>query len=99
MVTKFFPDEPYYSFYRKRDQEDGTVLYEDFEKGLETVQTFIAKHGPFDGALGFSQGGIMLQVVLAMQRDGALSPAPNFKFAICLVKRIVPPPALYPQYQ
>eukprot|EP00397_Hematodinium_sp_SG-2012_P057847 GEMP01072698.1.p1 GENE.GEMP01072698.1~~GEMP01072698.1.p1 ORF type:complete len:262 (+),score=39.57 GEMP01072698.1:95-787(+) len=69
MTKLFFPNVPYFSWYRRYDDEDGTVRYADFDKGLAHVQQIMKDHGPFDGAIAFSQGGIMLQILLAMQRD------------------------------
>mmetsp|Transcript_17439 Transcript_17439/g.41384 ORF Transcript_17439/g.41384 Transcript_17439/m.41384 type:complete len:830 (-) Transcript_17439:182-2671(-) len=55
------------------------MRYVGLEQSLDHLdQTFLA-HGPFDGVLGFSQGGCLAGLLAAMQPRG------NIKFRFCVV--------------
>ena len=55
------------------------------EKSLAMLEEYIAEHGPFDGLLGFSQGGVLASFLLAAQHRGqALQQHPPFRVAILI---------------
>ena len=47
-------------------RKDGTPIYDGIEKGLARVAETIKTEGPFDGAIGFSQGGALAAMVAAL---------------------------------
>ncbi|XP_042891743.1 esterase OVCA2-like [Penaeus japonicus] len=64
-------------FFRAQDESD---CIKGFEESLAAVETAFKEKGPFDGILGFSQGGAMLGLICGLQQQGKLSY--SFKFAI-----------------
>jgi ABC-type sugar transport system substrate-binding protein len=63
--------------------EEVVFTYENLEVSEAYIQQFMYANGPFDGILGFSQGGVMAAVMSALQRAGsALQSAPRLKFAV-----------------
>ncbi|KAF2816857.1 dihydrofolate reductase [Mytilinidion resinicola] len=53
---------------RKGDSEPYT--YEGLEQGLDTIADVLKREGPFDGVIGFSQGGAMSAMVAALLEPG-----------------------------
>ena len=47
-------------------RKDGTPIYDGIQKGLARVAETIMTEGPFDGAIGFSQGGALAAMVAAL---------------------------------
>ena len=47
-------------------RKDGTPIYDGIEKGLARVAETIKAEGPFDGAIGFSQGGALAAMIAAL---------------------------------
>ena len=60
--------EAYGWWRRKGDSEPFT--YEGIERGLATVAETMASEGPFDGVIGFSQGGAAAGMVAALLEEG-----------------------------
>lgn len=60
--------EAYGWWRRKGDGEPFT--YEGIEQGLATIAETMAREGPFDGVIGFSQGGAAAGMVAALLEDG-----------------------------
>ena len=60
--------EAYGWWRRKGDSEPYT--YEGMEQGLATVAESMTRDGPFDGVIGFSQGGAAAGMVAALLEDG-----------------------------
>jgi pimeloyl-ACP methyl ester carboxylesterase len=60
--------EAYGWWRRKGDGEPFT--YEGIEQGLATVAETMAREGPFDGVIGFSQGGAAAGMVASLLEDG-----------------------------
>jgi hypothetical protein len=60
--------EAYGWWRRKGDAEPFT--YEGIERGLATVAETISSEGPFDGVIGFSQGGAAAGMVAALLEEG-----------------------------
>ncbi|KAK4609291.1 Esterase inpF [Fulvia fulva] len=54
----------------KRRGDDEPYTYEGMEVGLEAIAKVLKEGGPFDGALGFSQGGAAAGMVAALLEDG-----------------------------
>ena len=50
------------------------------QESLKAVVDFVGENGPFDGLLGFSQGGAMLGLICGLQQQGKLPF--SFRFAI-----------------
>ena len=60
--------EAYGWWRRKGDAEPFT--YEGIERGLETVAETMSNEGPFDGVIGFSQGGAAAGMVASLLEEG-----------------------------
>ena len=60
--------EAYGWWRRKGDAEPFT--YEGIEQGLATVAETMTRDGPFDGVIGFSQGGAAAGMVASLLEDG-----------------------------
>lgn len=60
--------EAYGWWRRKGDSEPYT--YEGMDRGLATIAEAMTKDGPFDGVVGFSQGGAAAGMVAALLEDG-----------------------------
>lgn len=54
----------------KRKGEGEPYTYEGMEVGLDAIATVLKEQGPFDGALGFSQGGAAAGMVAALLESG-----------------------------
>ncbi|XP_058184896.1 uncharacterized protein LOC131302340 [Rhododendron vialii] len=81
MVEGFY-DPPYYEWFQF--SEDYSEVY-NFEECLDYIEDFMIKHGPFDGLMGFSQGGILSAALPGMQSDGvALTKVPKIKYLIIM---------------
>ena len=63
-IAEFFPDGPYLEWWNASD--DGKV-YEGLGDTLTYVNDFVAREGPFQGVIGFSQGGTLAALLCAMQ--------------------------------
>ncbi|XWS44998.1 hypothetical protein CRYUN_Cryun15aG0098000 [Craigia yunnanensis] len=73
-------DPPYYEWYQVNEVECF-----NFEECIAYIEDYMVKHGPFDGLLGFSQGGMLASVLPSMQREGvAFSKMPKIKFVIII---------------
>jgi pimeloyl-ACP methyl ester carboxylesterase len=71
---------PYYEWWNARTDEAGGVHYDHLDATLDRLREHLDAHGPFDGLLGFSQGGSVAHLVhLLQQRAGyALRSPPRF---------------------
>ncbi|MCJ1287914.1 hypothetical protein MMC26_007266 [Xylographa opegraphella] len=58
------------SFAWWRRQSGDSPLYTGMDKGLETIAESIRQEGPFDGAIGFSQGGAATAIVASLLELG-----------------------------
>ncbi|KAB2008585.1 hypothetical protein ERO13_D10G100600v2 [Gossypium hirsutum] len=73
-------DPPYYEWYQVNEME-----CVHFDECIAYIEDYMIKHGPFDGLLGFSQGGMLASVVPPMQREGAaFTSVPKIKFVIII---------------
>uniref|UniRef100_A0A7S0R2A9 Serine hydrolase domain-containing protein n=2 Tax=Pyramimonas obovata TaxID=1411642 RepID=A0A7S0R2A9_9CHLO len=64
VLQTMFPG-PYHEWWNA--QEDLTYLR--WEASAEYLRRYMCEHGPFDGVLGFSQGGSMASVVHLLQQE------------------------------
>eukprot|EP01127_Copromyxa_protea_P010409 TRINITY_DN2535_c0_g1_i3.p1 TRINITY_DN2535_c0_g1~~TRINITY_DN2535_c0_g1_i3.p1 ORF type:complete len:152 (-),score=35.77 TRINITY_DN2535_c0_g1_i3:267-722(-) len=53
--------------------------YDGLDESVELLKNEIKAHGPFDGILGFSQGGVVASLLAAVTESGEF---PSIKFAI-----------------
>lgn len=60
--------------------QDDSDCVKGYEESLKATVDFVSENGPFDGLLGFSQGGAMLGLLCGLQQQGKLPF--SFKFAI-----------------
>lgn len=82
-VSPFF-EGPYFEWWNAHKSQDGSWSYDNWDKSLSFIQDVCRLHGPFDGVIGFSQGGAAAALLVAMQRSGlALQDQPRFRFCIC----------------
>lgn len=54
LIAYFYPNRMYFQWYLEEGNQTPNIQH-----SLESIKTFILKHGPFDGMLGFSQGAEM----------------------------------------
>lgn len=47
-------------------RQEGTAIYQGIELGLASIADVIKKEGPFDGVIGFSQGGAAAAIVASL---------------------------------
>ncbi|KAI3631399.1 hypothetical protein MIR68_010889 [Amoeboaphelidium protococcarum] len=57
--------EETFCWFRKLQHNDGTWEYCGLEQSIEFIKNYIADNGPFDGVFGFSQGAILVGILLA----------------------------------
>jgi len=58
-----------YGWWRRKGSAE-PYTYEGIEQGLATVAETMAREGPFDGVIGFSQGGAAAGMVAALLEEG-----------------------------
>ncbi|KAF6166773.1 hypothetical protein GIB67_005649 [Kingdonia uniflora] len=83
-------EPPYYEWFQF---DNGTMEYWNFDECVEFIEECMVKHGPFDGLMGFSQGGILSAGLPGLQAKAlALTKVPKIKFVIILAgaKFVVP---------
>ncbi|KAL5558551.1 hypothetical protein UlMin_034762 [Ulmus minor] len=75
-------DPPYYEWFQFNKE---FTEYTNFEEGLQYIEDFMIKNGPFDGLLGFSQGAILSAGLPGLQAKGvALTKVPKIRFLIII---------------
>ncbi|KAL4421601.1 hypothetical protein ABPG75_010892 [Micractinium tetrahymenae] len=81
-VSPFFAG-PYFEWWNANRDESGRWTYAGWQRAVAQVEDAMRLHGPFDGVMGFSQGGAMASLVVGMQRSGfALKGLPQLRFII-----------------
>jgi hypothetical protein len=82
-VKPYF-EGPYYEWWNaEKDEERNIWRYHGVEKSIPYVCDILRLHGPFDGLIGFSQGGCLTSVLIGLQRYGkALQDVPPLQFCI-----------------
>lgn len=74
---------PYFEWWTADKGEGGEWTYQGAEQSVAYVSDYLRLHGPFDGLVGFSQGGAMAAILVAMQRHGAaLQGLPLLRFCV-----------------
>ena len=88
-LQALFPP-PYFEWWNAREGAGGTAIYDHLEASLAKVERHIAEHGPYDGYLGFSQGGCVAHTLslLSMRDPSFASRVPDPRFAILLSCRL-----------
>lgn len=71
-VTLAFGNQPFYEWWDARQAENGDWRFHGWSESKAFVEKFLREHGPFDGFLGFSQGGILASALLAMAQQGTV---------------------------
>ena len=70
------------------DHEDGTCSYEGCDVTLAHVADHMRQHGPYDGVLGFSQGGSLAHLLASLQRQSGPRGPADFSFVVCIAARL-----------
>jgi len=81
-IGSLFPP-PYYAHWN--NQMGVNVSNEDISASLRQVSKFIAEHGPFHAVIGFSQGGGLASLLLALQHKQSMQPLPIL-VCVCAVR-------------
>lgn len=63
-------EQSYGWFQRKGEPETATAVYARLEDGLSVIAEALRTEGPFDGVVGFSQGGFMAGIVASLLEVG-----------------------------
>lgn len=73
---------PYFEWYQfNKDFSELT----NFEESKEFITKYMLEHGPFDGLMGFSQGGVLAAAFAGLQQKGlALQQHPPLRFIILI---------------
>lgn len=71
------PDYPMQQVWWLSSEDNAT--YEGFHESVAFLETVFRTQGPFDGVVGFAQGGTLAAVLAAMQH-----PVIRFRFAVCI---------------
>ena len=58
-----------YGWWRRKGEGE-PYTYEGMDRGLATIAETMQRDGPFDGVIGFSQGGAAAGMVAALLEDG-----------------------------
>eukprot|EP01066_Platyproteum_vivax_P014079 Platyproteum_vivax@DN6335_c0_g1_i1.p1 len=80
-VKMFWPDGPYFQWWF---MDETTKVYKRVEDTLERVADMLELQGPFDGILGFSQGGNLANIVSALQQAQDPRFEGQFRFVITI---------------
>lgn len=72
VVTVF--DGPYYEYWNANQDSQGVWHYDGLPHTIAFYNDYLRLHGPFDGVMGFSQGGAMASLLVALQIHGRLHP-------------------------
>ncbi|XP_057492672.1 uncharacterized protein LOC130778196 isoform X2 [Actinidia eriantha] len=75
-------DPPYYEWFQSSEDYS---KYRNFDECIAYIDECMARIGPFDGLLGFSQGALLSAALPGMQAQGvALTGVPKIKFVIVI---------------
>ena len=85
---------PYFEWWNAREDEaagTGTVIYDDLDRTLALLREAEQANGPFDGVLGFSQGGCVAHLAVLLQQRSSeplFTSSPHFGiFLSCRLSR------------
>ncbi|XP_031120374.1 esterase AGAP003155-like [Ipomoea triloba] len=80
-VEGFF-DPPYYEWFQFNKE---FTEYQNFDNCLAYIEDCMIKYGPFDGLLGFSQGGVLSAALPGLQEKGVcLANVPKVRYVIII---------------
>ena len=84
MIKQVF-NGPYHEWFNAQQQANGGGLeYEYLFESLKAVEHAVRTRGPFDGFLGFSQGGTLAHLCCMLAAHGRLPfPEPSFLILLC----------------
>ncbi len=63
---------PYYEYWNANKDAHGVWHYDGLRETIMFFDDYLRMHGPFDGVMGFSQGGAMASLLIALQEAGLL---------------------------
>uniref|UniRef100_A0A7N0UMB0 Serine hydrolase domain-containing protein n=1 Tax=Kalanchoe fedtschenkoi TaxID=63787 RepID=A0A7N0UMB0_KALFE len=73
---------PYYEWFQANKD---LTKYTNFDECLAYIEDLAIMHGPFDGIMGMSQGGILAGLLPGLQKKGlAMTKVPEIKFIIVI---------------
>ena len=75
-VLKQFFKRPFFEWVNASQRADGTREYAYLDASLRKIAQAVAQRGPYDGFLGFSQGGTMAHTCVLLAAHGQLRFAP-----------------------
>jgi len=65
--------------------DPATMVYTGLETSLKYIDSVFEAEGPFDGVIGFAQGGTMAAILAALvEAQSPLVPHVNLKFVVCI---------------
>jgi len=77
----------YYEWFNATD--DSPPEYRHLPETLDYLERFMEEQGPFDGLVGFSQGGCLVHLISYMQATGMrFTNVPSLKFVLLLSARL-----------
>lgn len=68
---------PCYEWWNRHTADDGDIVYGGYSETLAYIDAFVRREGPFDGVLGFSQGGILAHLLCMLDRHGRAEGGPG----------------------
>eukprot|EP00241_Pyramimonas_parkeae_P010187 CAMPEP_0114224454 /NCGR_PEP_ID=MMETSP0058-20121206/116_1 /TAXON_ID=36894 /ORGANISM="Pyramimonas parkeae, CCMP726" /LENGTH=235 /DNA_ID=CAMNT_0001334931 /DNA_START=200 /DNA_END=907 /DNA_ORIENTATION=+ len=82
ILKRIFP-APYHEWW---NAQQGGQVYLRWEQTVSFLREYIRTNGPFDGILGFSQGGCVASLICILQQMGehGLAEVPPLRFAILM---------------
>lgn len=79
-VQNTWPGGPYYEWWDKG--VDGK--YAGAETTLDYIRDYEQMHGPFEGVVGFSQGGALASLLCSQASSAVAPPLPSLRFALVM---------------
>jgi predicted esterase len=59
-----------YGWWQRREADDGQPFYEGLDRALQSIALELEQNGPFEGIIGFSQGGTAAAMVASSLESG-----------------------------
>lgn len=73
-VAKRWPKGPYREWWNAIERSDGGVEYVGLDRSIDFVREALAKRGPYDLVIGYSQGSALATILTALAERGDLAP-------------------------
>eukprot|EP01066_Platyproteum_vivax_P010002 Platyproteum_vivax@DN4447_c0_g1_i1.p1 len=80
-VVSFWPNMKYYTWWYFNENE---MRYDGLSESLDRLAHILALDGPFDGIVGFSQGGMMASILAILRQREDFRFAHQFKFVVTI---------------